>query len=193
MFDWVIVAMALVAVAGAVTSVVLRKLRNRPKKMRAVESIQMTCPSCRRELVFSSRDLQVLSPVEMGLVVRTKPSVVRRPLADYTCPYCEAAHCFTIDGKPEWIGVDLYQPRDSSNDCFECRQPLKRLPQGSGGLTERVDDVDSLEPEMGLKCPRCHSICCVRCCRRVSRGHTTDGSLLCPRCHRGPVNLLYFP
>lgn len=188
------VAIALLAAAVALAAWAWYALHRRRESAPPLAPIEMTCTRCRRQLVFSPHELQPLSPTEMGLVVRTKPSVVRRPLADYTCPYCEAAHCFTIDGRqPEWVGVNLYQPSESSVDCFECRQPLKRVPGSSSGLTEKVDDVSALEPEMGLKCPRCHSICCVRCCRRASRGRMQDGSVLCPRCNRGPVNLLYYP
>jgi hypothetical protein len=154
----------------------------------------MACTVCGRQLVFSRNALEPLSAPEMALAVRALPAIVGRALADYTCPYCEASHCFAVDRRRvEWLGANLYQPQEMSSHCFECRRPLKRLPGGSGGLTEKIADTSALDADTGLKCSRCHSICCVECCRKATRGRGTEGGLICPRCSRRPVDQLYYP
>jgi hypothetical protein len=190
------IALLVLAVTGATLFFAWSIARNRrkPTQPRMGDSIEMTCTVCRRDMVFTSSALEPLSATEMGLVVQVRPELVGRRLADFNCPYCDATHCFTVDRRePEWVGVNFYQPTDVLAHCFECHRPLKRLPGGTGGVTEQVEDTSGLDGDAGLKCPRCHSVCCVACCRRASRGRTQNGVMLCPRCGRRPVNLLYYP
>jgi hypothetical protein len=44
-----------------------------------------------------------------------------------------------------------------------------------------------LDAKHGLICSRCGAVVCVKCCREASQGRTTDNSLRCPRCFRGPI------
>jgi hypothetical protein len=150
---------------------------------------EMDCSVCGRALIFESHELTQLSPTEMALVVRVKPETVGRALSEYTCPHCDAAHCFAVDGPgPEWIGENLYEPQHGGGRCLECRKSLTIPPWTRGAHDERLSDVPDLRPDYGLTCPRCESVCCVECVDRASRGRTETGELVCPRCSRPPMN-----
>lgn len=190
-----VAALLVLTAVGALTAGLWRVWRARPRTPKLEpETVQMTCSVCQRRLVFSRADLDPLSPPEMALVVRSHPHTLRRPLAEYVCPYCEAAHCFATDApRVEWIGVNIYQPQNTSAQCCECRRVLARPPGGPSGTTQRVEEPAALPIDYGLKCPHCGSVCCVECCRKAARGRVTDGSFRCPRCFRKPVDRLYFP
>lgn len=164
--------------------------RGAPRRARREVRVEMTCTVCQRPLVFDSSAVAVLTPAETALVVRVRPNLVGRRMGEYTCPYCEAAHCFTTDrARLEWVGVNLYQPQARTVHCFECRRILQRPPGRPG---TRLAEMPNPLPDYGLECPHCHAVCCVGCCRDYTRKRTKDGSLLCPRCSRGPVESLYY-
>ena len=111
---------------------------------------------------------------------------------EYVCPYCEAAHCFSTDERdPVWLGVNLYTPQARTNHCAECRRPLRRPPWRPGVYDGRLAAAPHIPPDVGLVCSKCGAVCCVACCRDVTRKRTKDGSLLCPRCGRGPLETVY--
>ncbi len=154
--------------------------------------LQARCSQCQRDMVFSAHDLVPLSPPETALVVSSKPTLVGRKFAEYVCPYCEAAHCFTIDnGEPEWVGVNFYAPQQSSASCAECHKPVEVPPWPKGEYDGRILEAPTLHGDYGLVCPHCHSVCCLGCCEKNSKRRSHDGSLLCPRCFRGPVDVFY--
>ena len=185
---WALGAAALVAAFGTalVLALVLRKRRVLHGKARRVaDTVEMQCSICQKTLVFHRAELAKLSPAEMALAVRGLPKILRRPLAEYVCPYCEAAHCFATDSKaPEWIGVNLYEPQVKTARCRECGVVLGA--PAAGGRVVGKAGAES-EVERGLECPWCHAVCCMACCTAATRNRTKDASLLCPRCFRGPM------
>lgn len=162
----------------------------------ARNAVQMECTVCHRELVFGPAELSPLTPVEAALCVRSKPGITGRKLAEYVCPYCEAAHCFGVDvSPPEWLGVNFYQPQGVLGHCYECKQPLRNPVWPSGKYDHRIKEVPELAPEHGLICSRCGAVCCVSCCRQYTacRAEKTAEDYLCPRCGRGPIDTFYHP
>lgn len=155
-------------------------------------TIQMLCSVCRREMVFGENELVVLSAVEMALVVRNCREAVGHKLAEHVCPYCEAAHCFIVDGgRPSWIGVNFYTPQVTSNRCAECKRPLRTPPWTKGYYDGRLNEVPELAGDYGLVCRRCGAVCCVDCCQRNTRKPGPDGAFLCPRCAREGMSAFY--
>lgn len=194
--EWAIPA---VAGFGACLVIVLFILafQARPKtsKKRAVRgSFQLTCNVCQRELVIAMQDLRLLVGTEIGLAVRAIPAIVGRKLADYVCPYCEADHCFAVEsGRPEWVGVNLYSPQTGGSQCMDCRKQLQRPPWPQGEYQGRPLEAPNPSPDYGLVCSRCDAVCCVACVKSATRNRTSDGSLLCPRCKRSPVDTYFYP
>jgi len=165
-----------------------RLFRAGTKRHQTQHSAEMACSVCQQTLVIAPADLRPISGAEVALVVRECRSAEGRPLAGYACPYCDAYHVFALDGaRPAWLVANPFEPQARANMCIECRKPLKRPSWPRGQFDGQVDAAPGLEPKHGLECSRCASVCCVECCRFVTRGKTEDGSLLCPRCFRGPV------
>ena len=175
-------------------SVRVRFSPGKRKKQRHMQrgTIEMRCSVCQRRLVFHRGELEPLSPPELALAVRANRSMAGRRLAEYVCPHCEAAHCFATEGRdPVWLGVNLYEPQVFSNHCRECKRPLRRPRWPRGAYDGRLSEIRDLAPDLGLVCPHCKAVCCVACCEDATRKRTKDGSLLCPRCFRGPVETIY--
>ena len=129
----------------------------------------------------------------MALAVRMHPDLVGRPLAESVCPRCEAAHCFAVDETPPaWIGVNLYEPQAPASRCVNCGKTLTKPDRDHVTVRKGSGVAEGLEPGVGLKCSRCQSVCCVTCCQLFTRNRTQDGSLLCPRCTRGPVEEIFY-
>ena len=165
-----------------------------PRKRAGREALHFECSICRRDLVFSPAEMVRLSPVEIALVVRSSPGLVGSKLAEYVCPYCQAAHCFVVDaGPPQWVGVNFYEPQDTAARCSECRKPVQTPPWPPGLYDGRPLEAPSLLPDYGLVCDRCGAVCCFACCEKNTRHRTEDGSLVCPRCFRSPVDRFYRP
>lgn len=171
--------------------------RGRPARTRhegGKSTLEFPCENCSRTMIFDARELVPLSASEIGLVVRAKPDWVRRKLADYDCPYCSAAHVFAVDRKtPEFVGCDLYTPQVHAGRCLDCNTPLATPPWPAGSFDGRVSEAPELRSNFGLSCDRCGAVCCVACCEKATRGRTPDGSLLCPRCFRGPLTKIFNP
>lgn len=190
---YIVMVVVVVAAGGTAAGLRMRR-RTRSSRPLTADTVAVTCTVCERELVFNRSELEPLSPAEMALVVRARPDVLGRKLSEYVCPYCESSHCFAATKKGvAWVGANLYQPQGKSAHCFECRRTLAQPIGGTPGTPQRVADVSALAPDYGMECPFCHAVCCVACCRNTARGRVTDGSLVCPRCRRRPVDLLYFP
>lgn len=148
----------------------------------------MPCTICRRDLEIRRDDFVAMSRTEMGLVVSVKPSIVGRPLAEYRCPGCDASHTFAMDvHPPQWILANAYESQDLSSNCVQCGKHLLRPSWPKGQYNGRVRENPDLDPSHGLVCSRCKAVCCYRCVADATRNRTKDGSTLCPRCFRGPV------
>ena len=195
---WAVPAAVGFALAGLVVVLVLvlgARLRvggKTTERSRGNKTVEMTCTVCQRALVFSPAEMVLLSPPESALVVRSHPKVVGRRLAEFICPYCDAAHCFCVQGKAmDWLGANLYEPQTKGSLCGECKRPLRRPPWSPGAYAGRFSKIPELLPDFGLLCPYCGAVCCVACCTDATRGRTPDGSMLCPRCFRGPLETVF--
>lgn len=154
----------------------------------------MTCSICQKTLVFHQDELELLSAVECALAVREKPDLVGRKLAEYVCPYCEAAHCFVISGKRmQWVAANLYEPQETTARCAECQKPLRRPPWPPGQYEGKLGEAPALAPDYGLVCSLCHAVCCVQCCVNLTRAGVREGKWTCPRCSRQSTDRLFYP
>lgn len=156
--------------------------------------VQMACTICHKQLVINPVELRPLTAVELALSVRSLPDLAGRKLAEYVCPYCESAHCFNVDRSvPLWVGANLYSPQTRTARCQECGKRLVPPPWPPGTYDGRLREAPDLHQDYGLVCSRCHAVVCVSCTTNATRNRTKDGSLVCPRCMRTPVNKVYHP
>ena len=185
-----VLPIAIVLAAVCILVVLTPRLMRAGKgDLEARRSHEMRCTVCQQPLVIAPGQFETISGPEVALVVRESTKVEGRPLAGYRCPYCEAFHVFAMDANPpEWIIANPFEAQAATNHCMECRSRLLRPPWPKGQFDGRVEEAEGLLPKHGLVCSRCESICCVACCKDATRGRTEDGSLLCPRCHRGPID-----
>jgi len=157
-------------------------------------SFGVACANCGASTAVQAEDLAPLSSAEKALAVRERPSALGQDLAEFVCPYCDAAHCFSIRRDDVvLVGINLYQGQRTQASCKECRKPLLQPPWPRGTFDGRVDEAPGNTSELGLACAHCGAICCGACCRTATRNRTADHSLLCPRCFRGPVDHFHHP
>lgn len=195
--DWI---PPLVCAAIGTSVVIVLTLRARAREsatgVRAVyasNTVQQECNVCQKQMVIPPSGLVPIQSVEMALCVRAIPRLSGRKLAEYICPHCEASHCFTVDKKtPEWVGVNLYSPQTKGTRCLNCSKPLKVAPWGEGAYDKRLQEAP-LQPDYGLVCSKCNAVVCVQCTVDATRNRTKDGSFVCPRCFRSPVDRTYHP
>ena len=198
--DWdaiVFPVTAICAVAGAAAVFLWARsgASARPSKRRPSGPVQeIECSECHRILVFNPLQLQPLIPVEKGLAVRSRPKLVGLPLAEYVCPFCAAAHCFSLEKKkPVWVGVNLYEAQEKSANCFECRVTLRRPAWPRGAYDGRVNEAPAVFPDHGMVCGRCNAVCCHGCCEETAHRRGEDSSLYCPRCMRKGITAFFHP
>lgn len=171
-----------------------REARSGPRRVSPANALEFTCTYCSKPLVVGKSELVDLSRPEMALCVRVKPALAGRRLAEYVCPYCEASHCFTVDGRRlTWVGVNMYSPHSGGARCMECRKTLRTPPWPAGTYDGRLNEAPSLQPDYGLVCSKCHAVVCYACTQLATRGRTKDGTFVCPRCQRSPVDKTYHP
>ncbi len=155
---------------------------------------ELTCASCSKPLVINRADLTELSKPEIALSVRAQPKLSGKKLVEYVCPYCEASHCFAVEGRRlEWVGMNLYSPHGGGARCMDCGKPLRTAPWPPGTYDGRLNEAPAMQPDYGLVCSKCHAIVCYGCTQLATRGRTKDGTLVCPRCQRSPVDKTYHP
>lgn len=190
---WLLVIPVTLLVCGLGLSIVLgfyffAQRSPKRKKSKATSVLDMDCTICHKTLVIDRAGLAVPSPTEQALVVSSRPSVLGRALGEYRCPYCDALHYFLTDGPLKWVLANAYEPQMVTNNCKECNTRLKKPGWSMGMYDGAIDDAPDLLPSHGLVCSRCDAVSCVACCRDFTRNRTKDGSLLCPRCGRGPID-----
>ena len=157
-------------------------------------ALEMVCSTCRRQLIIHPHQLVTLSSPEMALCVRIQPNLRGRRLAEFVCPYCEASHAFAVDKRtPEWFGANLYSPQAKTSTCMECGKPLRKAPWPPMYYDGRLNEAPELHADLGLVCSRCQAVTCVSCVKDATRKRTKDGSFVCPRCQRAPVNRVFHP
>ncbi len=184
----VAVCILVMLVLSAIVLVVI-VLQNRPAGQSDATINEAHCSACERPMVFRMEDLSMLSPPEVALVVRQHKNFAGAKMAEYICPYCETAHCYAVlRSGLHFLGTDLYSPALARVKCQECRKPLQRPSWPKGAFDLKIDDAPGLGANHGLVCSRCQSVICYECTQKATRGRTKDGSLLCPRCFRGPVD-----
>ncbi|MCC6155650.1 MAG: hypothetical protein IT367_17905 [Candidatus Hydrogenedentes bacterium] len=187
------------AAIGTVIVIVLTmraKAQQTSKTVRGVyatNTVEQQCNVCQKQMVIPAADLVPLQSVEMALCVRAIPALMGRKMAEYSCPYCEAVHCFTVDKRtPEWVGANLYSPQTKGTRCLNCSKPLKIAPWGEGAYDKRLQEAP-LQPDYGLVCSKCDAVVCVACSVDATRNRTKDGTFMCPRCFRPYVDRTYHP
>ena len=162
----------------------------KPKKRG--KRFEFTCNLCTEKLEIPFEELNAISAPEMALIVSQEPAIVGRPVSEYRCEHCGADHYFATDRTPpEWIIVNAFEPEQRTNLCAQCRRILEKPTWPKGKYDGRIHDTHELQSGHGLVCHRCKAVCCVECCQSTTRNRTEDGSYLCPRCDRGPVETIY--
>lgn len=157
-------------------------------------SFPYVCSHCGDETLVEPESLHTLSSAEKALVVRAQRQALGKNLVEYVCRQCDASHCFAMSGViAEYIGVNLYQGQQIGSRCAECQRALARPTWEPGEYDGRITEAPGTLEAQGLRCRHCGALTCVSCCRSVTRNRTPDGSLLCPRCFRGPQDRFYHP
>lgn len=196
---WILPITAAFAVVGTALVLVLnrrpaqKKKSPRKKRVSGKTPLEFTCKECQCTLPILKDEFVAIKGTEKGLVVRERPELVQRPLAEFVCPRCETTHCFAMDRTPpEWVGMNFYQPQQKSARCKECGKKLERPPWPKDVFGGNVLRAPDLKPNLGVQCPRCGAVTCVTCAQDATRNRVAGG-YLCPRCFRGPmVDLYYF-
>lgn len=150
-------------------------------------SFAVICAVCGESVEVSSESLSTLSPAEKALVVRERPNVIGQNLVEFACPACDASHCYSVRRNAmAYVGVNLYQGQHFQTNCKECQKRIKKPVWPDRAYDGKVNQAPGDLTDLGLQCSLCGAICCVDCCKRATRNRTSDGTLLCPRCFRGP-------
>lgn len=191
---------ATIAFGAVGFAILLQWRKNRLKRASGIPVgpgvLSLTCGSCQHELVIATQQMSDLSPAEVALVVRSRPHVAKRRLAEYDCPHCGSSHVFAVDVKPpQYVGADLYTPRSGGSRCMECGKALLRPGFAKGEYDNKIPEAP-IGMDHGLTCQFCKSTFCLECSESVSRKQRKtrdDVTLYCPRCFRKPVvNIFHF-
>ncbi len=186
MVDWTVLILPLTIAAFAIGVVVV--LTPYIVKSKVTQVIDVPCSVCQRRLSAVVRDLTRLDPADTGFVVRERPGVYGRPLAELRCPSCRASHVYAIDrAPPEFVVTNAISATARLNTCAQCRAPLRKPAWPRGTFDGKLAEVPKLDPKHGLVCGRCAAVVCVECCQEASRGRTAENTLRCPRCFRTPI------
>lgn len=178
------------AVLGTIVLVMLTRRSSRDGAANRI--VEFDCTSCQKTLIVHLGEMTPISPAETALVVSVKPRVVGRTLGEYRCPYCDADHCFIVEGwPPEYVTTNAYESQKITGRCTQCEKALRKPGWPAGDRDAGWPGNPDLSDDHGLVCSRCAAVCCVSCCRDATRNRTEDGSFLCPRCHRGPVEKVF--
>jgi hypothetical protein len=197
-FEVVLIALSMLVLAGIALRLAWLALvpSSRPGEVTLNRdgSFSMVCAVCGAPAHVSPGALEKLSSAEKALVVRERPSVIGQNLVEFACPSCDASHCYNARGQSmELIGVNLYQGQHFQANCKECQRRIARPPWRPGAFDGKVEQAPGDLTSLGLQCTLCSAICCVDCCKQATRNRTADGTLLCPRCFRGPNSRFYHP
>lgn len=185
-------ALAVAALAAlAAAFVFAHRRRNTRSAVSTTAPGGFICVTCGTTLPARPGHLRPMTAQERGLIVCEHPELSGAPLAELACPACGALHCFVVRGKQtHYVGTDIFAPQTRTSKCLDCGQPLAR-PGWPPDRDPGNPGAASLPPNIGLICSRCGGVSCVACCRNATRNRTQDGSFLCPRCFRGPVDRVY--
>lgn len=159
------------------------------------KALSVGCPICRQALNVGLGDVRPLSNVEMALAVSAHPSLVGKPLRSMNCATCDAELTFEqVKQGLRYVGVNIYSPQDMTEHCQNCGKPLATPPWAPGTYEGHVAAAPLQQhTHVGLICGRCDARCCYSCVRNTTRGRTSDGALMCPRCFRTPMDRIFYP
>jgi hypothetical protein len=151
-----------------------------------------TCPNCSYPIQITRESLRKLDLNESALVIRDFPNAPQHELAEKRCPSCKAILSFRTDEwPPVFLTFTLIDSGGISHNCPNCRAHLDKPGFPIGAYDGDNEALCKLPRKHGLTCSRCDAACCVECVLKASLNRPGDGSLLCPRCFRGPVDKVH--
>ena len=152
-----------------------------------------TCPDCQQPIHITPNGLRPLDPADAGMIIRLAPDAPQYHLGDVRCLSCKSTLTFRTDQwPPGFITMNATEGHVSKNSCTQCRKPFRKPEFPPGAYDGDADALKRLPHDIGLICSRCGSLDCVACVVDATRNRTADGSLLCPRCYRGPVDKVHY-
>jgi hypothetical protein len=168
-----------------------RQTQRHTNKQRG-KTLEYPCPSCQHTLFIGEMNLRPLVSSEIAMVVKEMPKLNCTKFAETRCEYCQSSLTFRMDKKsPEFLFVDNGEPVHHKHDCSECKQPLQR-PTWPQDAYADFNEIPFIPDKVGLECPFCASVACVQCLEKNTRKRTQDETYLCPRCFRGPVDIVHY-
>jgi hypothetical protein len=174
--------------ATGVLAVLTPYLLDRKKRI----PLRLTCPICQHTIQTEQGNLTPLPLEYVAFIVRDDPSAYGLPLAEVTCPGCGASHIYaTNTSPPRYLMTNPLSDKVRTSTCSQCHTPLARPSWPRGAYDGKLASAPGLAPNHGLECPRCGAVACVACVEEASRNRTADGSYLCPRCFRGPMDKVH--
>ena len=169
-----------------------RLMRDRKVQVVRKTTFEFPCSNCQAIVFITRQSLVKITGAEAALIIRNVPDAPMHQLAEQRCSACRSTLSFRIDEwPPVFLIANATEGQKRSNNCTECRKPLVRPNFAKGAYDERINEIPDLNPKLGLRCSRCSAVSCVACLESVTRNRTQDGSYLCPRCYRSPVNLVH--
>jgi len=180
--------LALILILAYLTPKLLHEKKDKEGEQIVVSS---KCPICQSQLNIKRRSMRTLNTLEMGMVVQQRPDLYNQPLSDYRCSSCSASLVFYMgEHQPQFVISNVGENQKSGSQCTQCKTRLLKPVWKKNTYENTLADAP-LENEHGMVCPRCEAVCCLGCIKDATRNRTKDGSYLCPRCHRGPVEQVF--
>jgi hypothetical protein len=173
-----------VGVLAVLTPYMMDRRRRTPLRLR--------CPVCQHEIETEEGRLTPLSLELVSFVVREDPALYGLPLAEVRCDGCGVDHIFATNVRPpRFLMSNPVSDKVRTSTCSQCRAPLMRPAWTRGAYDGRLTSAPGFGARHGLECRRCGAVTCVSCAEEASRGRTMDGSYICARCFRGPLDTVH--
>jgi hypothetical protein len=184
----VILAVTAAVFAAGLLAVLTPYMMDRKRR----EPVRLRCPVCQHEIETDAGSLSPLPLELVAFVVREDPSTYGLPLSEVRCAGCGVHHIYATDARPpRFLMVNPLSQKTRTSTCSQCKAPLERPRWRRGAYDGRLAGAPGLGPHHGLECRRCRAVVCVACTEKASRGRTKDGSYLCARCFRGPLDTVH--
>ncbi len=154
--------------------------------------VRLTCPVCQHDIVTEAGNLSPLPLEFVSFVVREDPSAYGLPLSEVRCAGCGVHHIYATDARPpRYLMSNPLSHKSRNSTCAQCHTPLARPAWPRGAYDGRIASAPGFGPQHGLACTRCGAVVCVKCTQEASAGRTKDGSYICARCFRGPLDTVH--
>ncbi|MFP6583924.1 MAG: hypothetical protein VCD00_15400 [Candidatus Hydrogenedentota bacterium] len=184
--------LGLILALGGMTVLTPRLLSENKTRRQERKTCTHTCPNCQHDTSLNPNGMRHLSVTESALLIREIPDAPQHDLADIRCKACQSSLVFRVDQwPPGFLAVNVIEGHTAKNSCTQCRIPLMPPEFPAGAYDGDHDALQRLPAHVGLICSRCEAINCISCVVDATRNRTQDGSLLCPRCYRGPVDKVH--